>query len=130
MENLINKNKQKNRIYQNVLNGVNGGYDVDIIILTLQPCRKFNELLPKEMQDILSKISFPLYNTLLPSSDDKTSLMALTQIQANLLLLSQSRPPPRRPITRRNRRSGTSTRRAASPTFTTSTSSNRCCMGL
>ena len=77
--------KSRLQVMSNVLNGVKGGYDVDIIILTLQPCRKFNELLPKEMQDILSKISFPLYNTLLPSSDDKTSLMALTQIQANLL---------------------------------------------
>jgi len=75
--------KSRLRVIPNVLNGVKGGYDVDIVIFNLQPCRKFVDLLPKETQDILKSISFPLYDTFFPST--KTSFMVLNQIQANLL---------------------------------------------
>ena len=75
--------KSRLQVIPNVLNGVKGGYYVDIVIFNLQPCKKFVDLLPKETQDILKSIQFPMYDTFFPST--KTSFMILNQIQANLL---------------------------------------------
>ena len=88
--------RKKLKVMSNVLNGVKGGYEVDLLLIVLQPSTKFLNLLPASTKNAIIEESkgtsdllkykysnFPNYSTILP--DIKKGIVELSKLQVNLL---------------------------------------------
>lgn len=74
-------------VLENKQNGIEGGYEVEILVIILVPSIKFNSLIPKNISDTFSRDDgpfplFPNYKTILANKGD---IMGLTFEQVNLL---------------------------------------------
>ena len=88
--------RKKLKVMSNVLNGVKGGYEIDLLLIVLQPSTKFLNLLPASTKNAIIEESkgtsdllkykysnFPNYSTILP--DIKKGIVELSKLQVNLL---------------------------------------------
>ena len=74
-------------VIQNSINGVAGGYKVDLLIINLQPCNRFLNNLPVEVKNQItssgSLSNFPWYKTFFQNTN--LGIVSLTISQFNLL---------------------------------------------
>lgn len=74
-------------VLPNEANGINGGYDVDILIIILAPSNNFNNQIPENISSTFTDTSgpyplFPTYPTMLTND---INIISLTEEQVNLL---------------------------------------------
>lgn len=74
-------------VIENKRNGVKGGYELELLIIILQPSTTFNSMLPEDISSTFNQDdgpfpNFPNYPTILANKDD---ILGLTLQQINLL---------------------------------------------
>jgi hypothetical protein len=79
--------RQKLRVLPNKRNGIQGGYEVDLLVISLQPSTIYNSLLPSNISStfLYSNGPFPLFPNYSTIGTDRAEIIQLTKSQVNLL---------------------------------------------